>query len=102
MRKKKTFVKFLAMSSAMLLGMANCVYPVHAEQKTDLNQKDVKELTDEEIQKIAWKKYGYRTGFTGQKYNAKDLGVNVPSTLTSTVSTLKYDYYNQLISYLSN
>lgn len=61
-----------------------------------------KALQDEEIQNIAWKKYGYRTGFAGSKYSAKDLGVNVPKTLTSTVTSLKYDYYNRLIEYLSN
>ena len=61
-----------------------------------------KALQDPEIQKIAWEKYGYRTGFTGAEYSAESLGVNVPKTLTSTVTTLKYDYYNKLIEYLSN
>lgn len=65
-------------------------------------QKLYKALQDEEISKIAWEKYGYRTGFTGAKYSADDLGVSVPSTLTSTVTSLKYDYYNQLIDYLKN
>ena len=65
-------------------------------------KKLYKALQDEEIQKIAWEKYGYRTGFTGAKYNADKIGVNVPKTLTSTVTTLKYDYYNQLIAHLSS
>ena len=65
-------------------------------------QKLYKALQDPEIQKIAWEKYGYRTGFTGAEYSAETLGVNVPKTLTSTVTTLKYDYYNKLIEYLSN
>ena len=65
-------------------------------------KKLYKALQDEEIQKIAWEKYGYRTGFTGAEYSAESLGVNVPKTLTSTVTTLKYDYYNKLIEYLSN
>lgn len=64
-------------------------------------KKLYKALQDEEIQKIAWEKYGYRTGFTGSNYSADKLGVNVPKTLTSTVTTLKYDYYNQLIAKLS-
>ena len=64
-------------------------------------KKLYKALQDEEIQKIAWEKYGYRTGFTGSDYSAEKLGVNVPKTLTSTVTTLKYDYYNQLIAKLS-
>ena len=65
-------------------------------------QKLYKALQDPEIQKIAWEKYGYRTGFAGAEYSAESLGVNVPKTLTSTVTTLKYDYYNKLIEYLSN
>lgn len=60
-----------------------------------------KALQDEEIQKIAWEKYGYRTGFTGSNYSASKIGVTVPSTLKSTVSSLKMDYYNKLIEYLS-
>ena len=65
-------------------------------------KKLYKALQDEEIQKIAWEKYGYRTGFAGSNYSAKKIGVNVPKTLTSTVSPLKYDYYNQLIAHLSS
>ena len=65
-------------------------------------KKLYKALQDPEIQKIAWEKYGYRTGFTGAEYSAETLGVNVPKTLTSTVTTLKYDYYNKLREYLSN
>ena len=68
---------------------------------SDNGKKLYKALQDEEIQKIAWEKYGYRTGFTGSNYSAEKLGVNVPKTLTSTVTTLKYDYYNQLIAKLS-
>ena len=67
---------------------------------TEAGKELYKALQDEEIQKIAWEKYGYRTGFVGSNYSAEALGVNVPSTLTSTVSTLKYDYYNKLIDYL--
>ena len=40
--------------------------------------------------------------FAGAEYTATELGVNVPKTLTSIVTTLKYDYYNKLIEYLSN
>ena len=65
-------------------------------------KKLYKALQDEEIQKIAWEKYGYRTGFVGSNYSAKKIGVNVPKTLTSTVQPLKYDYYNQLIARLSS
>ena len=65
-------------------------------------KKLYKALQDEEIQKIAWERYGYRTGFAGSNYSAKKIGVNVPKTLTSTVSPLKYDYYNQLIAHLSS
>ena len=68
---------------------------------SEKGKKLYKALQDEEIQKIAWEKYGYRTGFAGSNYSAKKIGVNVPKTLTSTVQPLKYDYYNQLIARLS-
>lgn len=68
---------------------------------SDSGLKLYKALQDEEIQKIAWEKYGYRTGFTGSNYSAEKIGVTVPSTLKSTVSSLKMDYYNKLIEYLS-
>lgn len=68
---------------------------------SEKGKKLYKALQDEEIQKIAWEKYGYRTGFAGSNYSASKIGVNVPKTLTSTVQPLKYDYYNQLIARLS-
>jgi len=61
-----------------------------------------KALQDEEIQQIAWKKYGFRTGITGGNYDVSSVGIAIPKTITSTVSSLKMDYYNKLIDYLKN
>ena len=55
---------------------------------------------DSEIQKIAWEKYGFRTGITGGSYDVLKFGIGVPKTITSTVSSLKMDIYNKLIDYL--
>ena len=55
---------------------------------------------DEEIQKIAWERYGFRTGITGGSYDVSSFGVSVPQTITSTVSSLKMDVYDKLIEYL--
>ena len=55
---------------------------------------------NQQIQQIAWEKYGFRTGITGGNYDVSTIGVGVPSTITSTVSSLKMDVYNQLIDYL--
>ena len=55
---------------------------------------------DPEIQKIAWEKYGFRTGVTGGSYDVSKFGIGVPATITSTVSSLKMDVYNRLIEYL--
>lgn len=68
---------------------------------SDAGLKFYKALQDKDIQQIAWEKYGYRTGFTGSNYSADKIGVSVPSTLKSTVSSLKMNYYNKLIEYLS-
>lgn len=59
-------------------------------------------LNDSEIGQIAWEKYGFRTGVTGGTYDVSNIGIGVPQTITSTVSSLKMDIYNKLIEYLRN
>ena len=55
---------------------------------------------DKEIQQVAWSEYGFRTGITGGNYDVSGLGIGIPQNITSTVSSLKMDVYNQLIEYL--
>ena len=56
-----------------------------------------------EIQQIAWSKYGFRTGVTGGNYDVTQVNVNgIPQSIISTVSSLKMNVYEQLISYLGN
>lgn len=58
---------------------------------------------DQEIQQIAWEKYGFRTGVTGGNYNVDVLGITgIPQTITQTVSSLKMSMYERLIEYLGN
>ena len=45
-------------------------------------------------------KYGFRTGITGGVYDVSSLGLALPKTITSTVTSLKMDTYNKLIDYL--
>ena len=59
-----------------------------------------KAFEDEEIQKIAFEKYGFRTGITGGVYDVSSLGLALPKSITSTVTSLKMDTYNTLIDYL--
>ena len=59
-----------------------------------------KALEDKKIQKIAFEKYGFRTGVTGGNYDVESIGIGIPKSITSTVSSLKMDTYNQLIDYL--
>ena len=59
-------------------------------------------LNDPEIGQIAWEKYGFSTGITGGTYDVSNIGIGVPQTITSTVSSLKMDTYNKLIDYLKN
>ena len=59
-----------------------------------------KALEDKRIQQIAFEKYGFRTGITGGNYDVKDIGIGIPKSITSTVTSLKMDVYNQLIDYL--
>ncbi|MBR7042485.1 MAG: hypothetical protein IKI04_03180 [Bacilli bacterium] len=67
---------------------------------TDKGAKLYEALNDKEIAKIAWEKYGFRTGVTGGTYDVSNIGIGVPQTITSTVTSLKMDTYNKLIDYL--
>ena len=58
---------------------------------------------DKEIQQIAWSKYGFRTGITDGNYDVTQVNVKgIPQSIISTVSSLKMNVYEQLISYLGN
>ena len=59
-----------------------------------------KAFDDPEIQQIAWERYGFRTGITGGTYDVSNIGIGVPQTITSTVSSLKMDVYDKVIDYL--
>ena len=62
-----------------------------------------KAYEDKEIQQIAWSKYGFRTGVKGGNYDVTQVNVKgIPQSIISTVSSLKMNVYEQLISYLGN
>ena len=67
---------------------------------TENGEKLYKALNDPEIGQIAWERYGFRTGITGGTYDVSSIGLGVPQTINSTVSSLKMDTYNRLIEYL--
>ena len=67
---------------------------------TDNGNKFFKAFENKDISQIAWSKYGFRTGITGGNYDVSGLGIGIPQAITSTVSNLKMDVYNQLINYL--
>ena len=69
---------------------------------TENGNKFYKAFDDTESQKIAWERYGFRTGITGGSYDVSKFGIGVPQSVTSTVSGLKMDIYNKLIDYLKN
>ena len=67
---------------------------------TENGKKLLEAYNDEEIQRIAWEKYGFRTGITGGTYDVSKVGLGIPQSLSSTVPSLKMDTYNALINYL--
>ena len=69
---------------------------------TENGNQFYKAFEDPEIQKIAWEKYGFRTGITGGNYDVSKFGIGVPQSISSTVTGLKMNIYNQLIDYLKN
>lgn len=69
---------------------------------TEAGNEFYRAFEDKEIGQIAWSKYGFRTGITGGTYDVTGLGIGIPKSITSTVSSLKMDMYNRLINYLGN
>lgn len=69
---------------------------------TENGKKLYDAFNDPEIGQIAWSKYGFRTGVTGGNYDVSSIGIGVPKTISSTVTSLKMDIYNKLIGYLGN
>ena len=69
---------------------------------TENVEKLLEAFNDDEISQIAWSKYGFRTGITGGNYDVSEIGLGIPKTITSTVSSLKMDTYNRLIEYLGS
>lgn len=67
---------------------------------TDVGNEYYKAFENKDIQEIAWSKYGFRTGITGGSYDVTSLGLGIPQSITSTVSSLKMSYYERLIEYL--
>jgi hypothetical protein len=68
---------------------------------TEAGNEYYKAIQDKEISQIAWEKYGFRTGVTGGNYNVDSLGIKgMPSNIRSTVSSLKMNMYDNLISFL--
>lgn len=69
---------------------------------TENGKKLYDAFEDKEIGQIAWEKYGFRTGISGGAYDVSSIGIGVPQNITSTVTSLKMEYYNKLIDYLKN
>ena len=67
---------------------------------TENGNKLYEAFNDKEIGQIAWERYGFRTGLTGGNYDVSSIGLGIPKSITSTVTSLKMDTYNELINYL--
>lgn len=60
-------------------------------------------LADPEIQKIAWEKYGFRTGVVGGEYDVNSVPVKgIPQEITSATKGLQKEIYDQIIEALKN
>jgi len=67
---------------------------------TENGNKLYEAFNDKEIGQIAWERYGFRTGLTGGTYDVSSIGLGIPQSINSTVTSLKMDTYNKLIEYL--
>lgn len=60
-------------------------------------------LADPEIQKIAWERYGFRTGVVGGQYDVKSVPVSgIPQEITSVTRGLQKEIYDKIIENLKN
>ena len=70
---------------------------------TENGNEFYKAFENSKIQQIAWERYGFRTGVTGGNYDVSNLGITgIPQSITSTVTSLKMNMYNELIDALGN
>ena len=68
---------------------------------TDAGSSYVEALSDPEIQKIAWQKYGFRTGIIGGEYDVKSVPVSgIPQEITSVTKGLQKEIYDKIIEIL--
>ena len=70
---------------------------------TENGNKYYEVYNEKEISQIAWSRYGFRTGVTGGNYDVSQVNVKgIPQSIDSTVTSLKMNLYEKLISYLGN
>lgn len=89
-------------SDVVILYPAPTIWNSHCYQYFTENGKLLYDAlsNDEELQSIAWEKYGFRTGISGGNYDVSKLGLGIPKSISTTVKSLKMDEYNKLIEYL--
>ena len=76
---------------------SHCIAAFDEEGKTV-----IKAFEDQDVSKIAWEKYGFRVGVSGGTYNTDVLKITgIPQEIEKVTPGLKMDYYNRLVSYLS-
>ena len=70
---------------------------------TENGNKYYEVFENPEVQKIAWEKYGFRTGVSAGNYDVTTLNIKgIPQQITSLVTSLKMEKYDKLIEYLSH
>lgn len=70
---------------------------------TEEGSKYIEALSDPEIQKIAWERYGFRTGVVGGQYDVKSVPVSgIPQEITSVTRGLQKEIYDKIIETLKN
>lgn len=70
---------------------------------TEKGTSYVDALNDPEIQKIAWEKYGFRTGIVGGQYDVKSVPVQgIPQEIISVTKSLQKEIYDMIIEALKN
>jgi len=69
---------------------------------TEKGARYVEAFDDPDVQRIAWKGYGFRTGLSGGSYKVSDIAVTgIPASVDAVVPPLHKGMYDRIIAYLS-
>ncbi len=89
-------IKILSGSESQLVEFAQ----MH-EDKWEQVKGEIQILSDPEVQELAWKEHGFRTGLTGMENNPEDLEMEgLPKTIRSIIPMPTSEFMDKIVNAL--